>query len=62
MLEESFSSNSVISLFPDEKIEDQEIELCVLCPFNFLKDDGLIVSPKMGVCPHLSFARGASYQ
>lgn len=62
MLEEGFPSNSVISLFPDEKIEDQEIQLCVLCQFNFLKDDGLIVRPEVGMYPHLSFARGASYQ
>lgn len=36
--------------------EDQEIQLRVLCQFNFLKDDGLIVSPEVGVYPHLSFA------
>lgn len=35
MLEESFLSNSVISLFTDEKIEEQEINLFVLCQFDF---------------------------
>lgn len=54
MLEESFLSNSVISLFTDEEIEDQEIKLCVLCRFNFLKDL-LTVGPKVGMYLQLLF-------
>lgn len=62
MLEESFLSNSVISLFTDDKIEDQEIKLCVLCQFNLFKDGQLIVRPEASMYLHLFCGCGALHQ
>lgn len=60
MLEESFLSNSVISLFTDEKIEEQEINLFVLCQFDFLRDDQLLVRHEVYVYLRLWLGCGAS--
>lgn len=61
MLEESFFSNSVISLFTDDKIEDQEVKLCVLCQFNLCKDDQLMVRPEASVYLHLFYVAAVLY-